>query len=347
MERDTLTLERIAELHAAAYRAESKSERTVEWHIVALSRYGDWVRDGLEETPALASLTLENVRRYVAHLRTQTCWANNHCMPQYARDRPLSDTTLNWHVRGLRAVASWLCAEGYTPTNVLARLKPPKVADYDVDILSTEEIAQILRHFNHHTEVGARDLAIFATLLDTRMRAGELATLTLDDLHLDQGYLVVFGKGRKERPLKVGQRAIKAIRFYLAHWRAPARENCRKVFLTVGRQMGEREALWSGAGEPLTVNAVELLLARVGKRTGVRRLHPHLLRHTFACRYLMEHHDPFALKNLLGHTSLAMTYRYVRAVERLMLVQGAGASVLDSLALSPHRMQRTAVDRHR
>ncbi len=189
MGRETLTLERIAELHAAAYRAESKSERTVERHTVALLRYADWVRDALGETPTLASMMVENVRRYMGHLRTQTCWTNNRHMPQYARDRPLSDTTLNWHVRGLRAVASWLYEEGYTPTNVLARLKPPKVADYDVDILSTEEIARILRHFNHHTEVGSRDLAIFATLLDTGMRAGELAALSLDDLHLDQGYL--------------------------------------------------------------------------------------------------------------------------------------------------------------
>jgi hypothetical protein len=61
----------------------------------------------------------------------------------------------------------------------------------------------------------------------------------------------------------------------------------------------------------------------------------------------MEHHDPFALKNLLGHTSLAMTYRYVRAVECLMLVQGAGASVLDSLAIAAHKLQRDVVDRRR
>jgi len=347
MGRETLTLQRIAELHAAAYRAENKSERTVEWHTVALLRYADWVRDEVGESPALASLTLEHARAYVAHLRAQTCWTNNHNMPRYARERPLSATSVNWHVRGLRAVASWLCTEGYTATNVLARLKPPKVADYDVDILSAEEIARILHNFNHHTEVGSRDLAIFATLLDTGIRAGELVSLTLDDLHLDQGYLVVFGKGRKERPVKVGQRAIKAIRIYLTHWRAPARPNCREVFLTIGRRMGEREALWSGAGEPLTVNAVELLVARIGKRTDVRRLHPHLLRHTFACRYLMEHHDPFALKNLLGHTSLAMTYRYVRAVERLMVVQGAGASVLDSLSLPTYRAKRILVDKRR
>jgi hypothetical protein len=74
MERNTLSLERIAQLHVAAYRAENKSERTVEWHTEALARYATWVRNNLDETPALASLTLENVRAYVSDLREQTCW---------------------------------------------------------------------------------------------------------------------------------------------------------------------------------------------------------------------------------------------------------------------------------
>jgi site-specific recombinase XerD len=160
-----------------------------------------------------------------------------------------------------------------------------------------------------------------------------LVALRLTDLHLDQGYLVVFGKGRKERPVKVGVRTIKAIRFYLTHWRQPARPNIDRVFLSAGRRIGKHEHLWCGSGELLTATALKLLVKRLGKRAGVPRLHPHLLRHTFACMYLMQHHDPFALKNLLGHTSLTMTYRYVRAVERLMVVQGAGASVLDSVAM--------------
>jgi site-specific recombinase XerD len=292
MERETLTLERIAELHAAAYRAENKSERTVEWHTEVLTRYATWVQAELGEAPCLASFTLDQVRAYIAHLRLQTCWMTRAVMPEAARSRPLSDGTVSWHVRGLRAIASWLQSEGYTAENVLARLKPPKVADYDVDILS--------------------------------------------DLHFDQGYMVVFGKGRKERPVKVGSRAIKAMRFYMTHWRSPARPLIDRVFLTVGRPMGKYEDLWVGGGEQLTVNALKLLTKRIGVRAGVPRLHPHLLRHTFACLYLMQHHDPFALKNLLGHTSLAMTYRYVRAVERLMVVRGSGASVLDSIALPLH-----------
>ena len=215
---------------------------------------------------------------------------------------------------------------------MLAKLKPPKVADCEVDILSEAEIARLIGVLDYHTEIGSRDLAVFCTLLDSGIRAGELVALRLSDLHLDEGYMVVFGKGRKERPVKVGSCAIKAIRFYMTYWRKPTRPNVDHVFLTVGRRIGKYEDLWVGSGEPLTVNALQLLIRRLGVRGDVPRLHPHLLRHTFACIYLIQHHDPFALKNLLGHTSLAMTYRYVRAVERLMVVRGSATSVLDSIS---------------
>lgn len=347
MGRETLTLDRIAELHAAAYRAENKSERTVEWHSEAIGRFARWVDQQLGLPPTLAAFTLDHVRAYVAHLRMQTCWSTYDAMPAAARERPLSDGTVSWHVRALRAVASWLYEEGYVPENPLARLKPPKVADTEVDILSEDEIAAIIGTLNHHTEIGARNLAIFATLLDSGIRAGELVHLRLSDLHLDQGYMLVFGKGSKERPVKIGARAIKALRFYMSHWRMPARPNVDRVFLSVARQMGKYEDLWCGGGEPLTVNAVELLIKRIGKKAGVPRLYPHLLRHTFACRYLMQHHDPFALKNLLGHTSLSMTYRYVRAVERLMVIQGSGASVLDTINLPQRRFQAPTTARAR
>src|SRR5262245_21621852 len=105
MERSTLTLERIADLHATAYRAENKSERTVQWHTEVLKRFGVWLTQiDLEESlnpPTLASFALERVRQYVAHLRGQTRWATVDWMPAAARAQPLADGTVSWHVRGL------------------------------------------------------------------------------------------------------------------------------------------------------------------------------------------------------------------------------------------------------
>ena len=67
-------------------------------------------------------------------------------------------------------------------------------------ILCAEDIADIVTLLNPRTESGARDQAIFLLMLDTGMRAGELCSLRLGDLHLDEGYATVMGKGRKQRP---------------------------------------------------------------------------------------------------------------------------------------------------
>lgn len=335
MERGTFTLERLGQIHAAAYLAENKSKRTVEWHKASINRFSDWVREELETEPTLATLTLDNVRLWIMDLKEQPLYLNHPT--NFAPDKRLSEESVSYYVRGLRAFASWLEHEGYTYTklNVLDKIKTPKTPDREVEILSQDEITRIMYQFNHHTEIGSRDLAIFAFMLDTGVRASELCDLRLQNLHLDQGYALVYGKGMKERPVKVGSRTAKAIRFYLSHWRQPARRNVDQVFLTVSHKIGDELQMWGGAGEALTVNALQRIIRRIGRKAEVYRIYPHLLRHTFACMYLLEHHDPFALKNLLGHTSLTMTYRYVRAVERLMVVRGDALSVLDSMVLPP------------
>jgi integrase len=196
MERSSLTLERLGALHAAAYRAENKSERTVQWHLDAIKRYGAWVCDELKAEPTLAAFTLDNMRLFVENLREQPRWIAHPGMPAHTKEQPIKASTVSWYVRGLRAFATWLYEEGHTKTNALARLKDPAVPDEEVDILTQEEITAILRQFDPHTEIGARDLAIFTTMLDTGVRAGKLVGLRLKDLRLDQGYPSSVRSGR-------------------------------------------------------------------------------------------------------------------------------------------------------
>jgi site-specific recombinase XerD len=138
------------------------------------------------------------MREYVCDLKDQPCRATLPHSADRLRDKKLSADTVSWHVRGLRAFALWLYREGYISVNALKRLAAPDVPDKDVDILTNEEITRILQQFNHHTETGSRDLAIFMTLLDSGMRAGVLNGLKLHNLHLEQGYITVFGKWKKE-----------------------------------------------------------------------------------------------------------------------------------------------------
>ena len=223
---------------------------------------------------------------------------------------------------------------------MLARLKAPRITKKVQDILTEEEIARIVGELNPRTEIGARNQALFILMLDTGMRAGELCKLTLPDLHLEQGYAMVMGKGRKQRPVKIGARAAKALRFYILHWRRPALPHIEHIFLTCRGVSNESDALQSDGGMPLTVNALGLIFRRLRQLADVPRLHPHLLRHTFACMHLMRHHDPFALKTLLGHTTLTMTNHYCEAVQQLETVRSDAVSIVDAMDLRSLEINR-------
>jgi len=206
-------------------------------------------------------------------------------------------------VRGLRAFFSWLHREGYTEENLLAELRPPKAPHKVVDVLTEEEVAQIMACLDPDTASGSRDSAMLITFLDCGVRLSELTSLHLTDARIDQACLKVMGKGAKERIVPIGRVAQKALQRYVFHFRPePFFEDQDYLFLTLD-------------GKPMSPNAVKLVFARLAQRSGVKRLHVHLCRHTFATNYLVNGGNVFFLQQILGHTSLDMVRRYVTVVE--------------------------------
>lgn len=330
MQKTELSLLQLGELLITDKAYGGKSSQTVVWYEGAIRRYAEWLeRQRLE--PTLQNFTLDLVRRYVVDLQQRPAHEFHPLVP--TQDRQLSDYSINSYVRALRAFSNWLQAEGYTSQPILARLKAPRVTRKVQVILCLEEIADIVASLNPRTEMGARDQAIFLLLLDTGMRAGELCGLRLGDVHLDEGYAMVLGKGRKQRPVKIGARAAKAVRFYLLHWRKPALPHIDHVFVTCRGVSSDVDVLAPSPGQPLTVPALGRIFRRIGRATGIPRLHPHLLRHTFACVHLKRYRDPFALKSLLGHTTLTMTNHYCEAVQQMDVVQADSVSVVDGMDL--------------
>jgi site-specific recombinase XerD len=330
MQKSELTFEQLLKLMTNNKLAEGKSQRLADWYGYGVNYFGRWLQEqGLE--PVLQHLSLDNVRAYIIALQHRDAYEHHPTMPN--EGKRLSDYTIATYIRALRGFSTWLYEEQYTKENILARLQIPKTTKKVRDILCAEEIADIMTSLNPRTEIGARDQAIFLLLLDTGMRAGELCNLRLGDIHLDEGYAVVFGKGKKQRPVKIGTRAAKAVRFYLLHWRKPSMPQEDHVFVTCRGVTRDADVLAPEPGQELNPNALAHMLKRIGINAGVPRLHPHLLRHTFACMYLLRYRDPFALKSLLGHTTLAMTNHYCEAVQQMDVVRADKVSVIDGLDL--------------
>ena len=325
MDKNGISLKKLVNHFEAYNRSEGKSPATVYWYSRVLTYFQNYLRE--KKIPDnLGNLSIFLVRDFILYLQTKNKWDDHPYMP--TSQKQLSAISVQTYVRGLRAFFNWLYREGYTDENILAGLKPPKAPNKLVEVLKDEEVTRILSCIDPDTPTGCRAMAIVIIMLDTGLRLSEITNLKMADAHIEEGYLKVMGKGSKERIVPLGGLAQKVLLRYVYHFRPePWNIDNDTVFLTLD-------------GRSMTGNAVKQLLKRLSIRSGVKRLHPHLCRHTFATNYLINGGDVFSLQQILGHTSLEMVKRYVTLVSAQVRVQHRKFSPMDRMNLGRVRVGR-------
>jgi integrase/recombinase XerC/integrase/recombinase XerD len=315
MKKDSIPFEKLREQFAIYNKTAGKSPSTVWFYEQKLGLFERW----LGPDACLADVTIANVRAYIVDLQERT--ERNPNNKHSRMEGPLSSSYINGIVRGLRAFSTWLYEDGYTDTNVLKPIKPPKVQQKVKEVLTDDEVKRLISVFDQDEPYGARGYAAIWTFLDCGLRAAELCNLKTEDAHLEQGYLKVLGKGNKERLVPIGQSCQDA----LTRWRdrfRPQFEEAESPYLFLNSN-----------GLPFTVNSLQQLLERAGEKAGIPRVHLHLLRHTFATNYLVkEVGDSLRLQQILGHTSLEMVRRYVALANVQQSLIERRASPMDLIA---------------
>src|SRR3954451_11026415 len=127
----------------------------------------------------------------------------------------VSPATVAKHYRSLQQLFRWLVEDGEITRSPMERMRPPTVPEQPVDILTDDELRALLDAARGNTFENRRDIAILRMLIDTGMRAGELAGLTLEDLDAEQRIALVMGKGRRGRAFPYGSKTADALRRYL------------------------------------------------------------------------------------------------------------------------------------
>lgn len=306
MVKSKLDLEKLIEHFCRCGKAEGKSPRTCSWYKEMLSTYAKFLVYS-KLSLVLGEFTLETAREFIL----------------YEQQRGMSPYTVQAKVRAIKAFSSWLLRENYTTNNILSNLKLPKAPLKIVDTLTPDEINLLIGHQNPLTAIGARDIAILVTLLDTGLRISELSNLHFADAHIEEGYMKVMGKGSKERIVPVGNTAQKVLWRYIFHFR-PEPDGYLNDYL-----------FQTLDGRQLSSNAIKLMLKRWGKQAGVPRLHAHLCRHTFATNYLIHGcGDVFRLQQILGHTTLEMVRKYIHFASGQALIRDTVYSPIDRLNIS-------------
>ncbi len=208
--------------------------------------------------------------------------------------RGLSPKSLQRRLSACRSCYQWLLKHGRIAASPAAGIRAPKAPRKLPQVLDVDEAVQLVE-LPTDAPLGVRDRAILELFYSSGLRLSELCALRWRDLDLADGLVTVLGKGSKQRSVPVGSHARKA----LDDWR---RES---------QGQSETPVFPGRGGATITPRAVQIRLQRLAQRQGLfKRVHPHLLRHSFASHVLESSGDLRGVQELLGHADIATTQIY-------------------------------------
>jgi integrase/recombinase XerC/integrase/recombinase XerD len=232
-------------------------------------------------------------------------------------------SSIRTYHRTLHAWFGFLVEEGLLSESPMATVKPPVIPKDQIQPFTMAQVEALLAAAKRSRHP-ARDEALVLLLLDTGARAGEACHLRIGDVDLGSRRCSVLGKGGKVRYLPIGTRAARGL------WKA--------INERTAEGAGDDAYLFRGDAGPrshehLTENGLHAVVKRLGKAAGLGavRCSPHTFRHTFAVEFLRAGGNVFTLKEILGHTSLTMTNRYVAIAQADIAAQHARFSPADRL----------------
>lgn len=269
-------------------RAERKTEGTIRTYLAGVTPFLAWCTD--------------NGHGPLERLSLQT-WTTG------LLEAGSSAATAKTRMMGVRHFSRWLAAEGEIPEDPFVRLKPPKVDEPVVPVLTDDQLRALVAACaappGENTGLPSlrhrRDEAIVRLLADGGLRAGECIALTVDDVDLVEMTAVVRrGKGGKGRTVPFKASTAKAIDRY---------KRVRRL-----HKLADRPELWLGdRGRLLAYNGLYWALGQRAAAAGIKGFHPHMLRHTSADRWLAAGGSETGAMAVHGWSSPEMLQRYGRA----------------------------------
>lgn len=267
---------------------------------LAMQDFLDYIRSEKGLSPNTIEAYSRDVRSFADHLSVK----------DWKLATPEAIFSFSEHLKGKSYASSSICRiliavkvffrflkkEGEISSDLERYFETPKLWQLIPEALSSEEVEALLAQPKTDDAIGARDKAILELLYATGMRVSELCRLRISDL--DDTFVKVKGKGKKERVIPVGKKAIEAVDHYLIHHRGESKEENPPLFLSPRGKPIDRITVW---------NRVKAY-ARSAKIA--KSISPHTLRHSFATHLLENGADLRLIQEMLGHEDIGTTDRY-------------------------------------
>lgn len=227
---------------------------------------------------------LEDLQAFAANLHSIGVGARSQC-------RILS---------GVRTFYHYLQVDGYISDDPSELLESPQLGDHLPEVLKTEEVDRLEQAIDLSKWEGQRNKAIIEVLFSCGLRVSELVTLRLSDLYLEEHFVRVVGKGRKERLVPISESAVRQLQLWFID------RNLMDI------KPGEEDYVFlNRRGAHLTRTMILIMIKRLGEEAGISKtISPHTLRHSFATALLAGGADLRAIQAMLGHESIGTTEIY-------------------------------------
>ncbi|QBG46685.1 site-specific tyrosine recombinase XerD [Verrucomicrobia bacterium S94] len=222
----------------------------------------------------------------------------DHLMAMKAKG--MSTNSISRHLVSIKVFFRYLQQEGLLDKNITDTMDSPRLWKILPDTLSEKEVELLLNAPDMRKPLGVRDRAMLEMFYASGLRVSELANLSLSSLHLDDGYIRVIGKGRKERVIPIAENSANILRCYLEEVRPILCDNPHLQHVFVSRRETAlcRQRIWQ-------------IIKKYTKDAGImKNVTPHTLRHSFASHLLQNGAPLRVIQEMLGHADIATTQIY-------------------------------------
>ncbi len=215
-------------------------------------------------------------------------------------EQQLEASSLRIHLVILKIFFRFAAAKGFCESDPAEPIDPPKLGRRLPDTLTENDVKTLLESVDDTRPLSRRDRAILELLYSSGLRVAELTTARLENVHLDEGFIRVTGKGHKTRVIPMGRAACEAIARYVEEERPSLVSAQTPGILFLSK--------W---GKQLTTARIRQIVDRRAKLAGIStKVYPHLLRHSFATHLLSNGADLRVIQELLGHADISTTQIY-------------------------------------
>lgn len=277
-------------------RVKNNSPATIAYYSYFLTEFLDWL-----SITTVEDLDITHYKDYILYLA----------------DTGIKSTSINTKIRAVKAFYNFLIDEEKIG-DCSRKLRLVKQSRQEIIPLSDDEIYILLNSFDISDNLELRNKCIVLVMLDSGLRRSEVSRLRYSDIDIRNKHILVNGKGSKQRVIPIGDTAAEFLTLYLDRFSARFDKRSAPFF-------SDR------SGNPLEANAIDKIFEKLKQITGIERLHPHLLRHTFATLYIVDGGDLETLRILMGHSTIAITQIYLHLATNYKLLMDKHNSHIDKL----------------